>query len=83
MLRLNHPHPPQALLTALLLGKQAPAAAAAPAVAGSIGLEPSAAAAGAAGRGQQLQRGRNAGVVGWLRAVTSAADWCCWALDQR
>jgi hypothetical protein len=79
-LKLDHPHPPQALLTTLLIGTQAPAAAAA-AAGSSSQAEPPAAAGSAASRGQV--QGRDAGVVNWLRAVTAAADWCCWALDQR
>lgn len=73
LLQLHHPAPPSALLTALLCGKQAAAAAGR-----SAGLQ----GAVMAGAGQVMPAARDAAVVGWLRAVMAAADWCCWALDQ-
>lgn len=40
------------------------------------------AGAGQEGEAARQVLGDHAGVVEWLRHVTAAADWCCWALEQ-
>jgi hypothetical protein len=94
LLQLRQQSPPQALLKALLLGKQAAYASGSssssirlPGGSGSTtgGLYPTV-GAGASGQTNNMMfdygEFKAADVVGWLREVTAAADWSCWALDQ-